>query len=159
MANTVTTAEILPLPRSGRALAECRRARAVEMALAGYSYDDIATEVGYANRGTAWHVVAAALTRHTMESVENYRQIELARLEAILAAHWSAATCGTDLKAADLVTKVIAQRVKLLGIDGSPNDGQVAPRTIIVSSAPGEYVRDLMAIADDTSESVTRPLA
>ncbi len=45
-------------PKSGRALATWRRTKAIELALAGHSYDDIAKQVGYSNRGTAtaWKV-------------------------------------------------------------------------------------------------------
>jgi hypothetical protein len=38
---------------SNAALAAYRTARAVELALAGHSYDEIAHELGLANRGTA----------------------------------------------------------------------------------------------------------
>jgi hypothetical protein len=142
MSDSVPTAEFVPMRRSGRALSDWRRARAVELALAGLSYDAIAEEVGYANRGTAWNVVAEALRRQTVEGVETYRDIELARLDAILAAHWPAAMSGSDLKAADLVTKIIAQRSKLLGIEGAPRAGGGAPRTIVVG-ASGDYVGEL----------------
>ena len=47
-----------PMPA---ALANYRKARAVEMALAGCSYDDIASDLRDANRGTAWRTVLKAL--------------------------------------------------------------------------------------------------
>ena len=135
-------------PKRGRALAEWRRSRAIELALAGRSYDDIAAEVGYTNRGTAWNVVSEALRRQTVEGVENYRGLELARLETILGAHWAAATSGQDLKAADLCIKLIAQRAKMLGIDGPPPPEETRPRSIIISAEPGQYARDLQAIVE-----------
>jgi transposase-like protein len=46
---------------SSAALANYRKARAVELALAGASYDDIAREIGLANQGTAWRYVDRAL--------------------------------------------------------------------------------------------------
>jgi hypothetical protein len=39
---------------SNAGLANYRKARAVELALAGASYEAIAHELGLANRGTAW---------------------------------------------------------------------------------------------------------
>ena len=47
---------------AGKALAKWRRTRCVELALAGHSYDEIALEVGYQNRGTAWRAVRAPST-------------------------------------------------------------------------------------------------
>ena len=46
---------------SGKALARWRRARCVELALAGHSYDEIAQAVGYQSRGTAWRAVQDSL--------------------------------------------------------------------------------------------------
>jgi hypothetical protein len=117
------------------------------LALAGYCYEDIAAAVGYANRGTAWNVVMEALRRETVEGIALYRQVELARLAALQTAHWSAATCGTDTKAAELVLRAIAQRIKLLGIEG-PSDTDGATRTIVISAGAGDYARELQAIAE-----------
>lgn len=49
----------------------------------GMPHDDIAAEFGYANRGTAWRVVNKALTERVDGAVEEYRQMELARLDAL----------------------------------------------------------------------------
>lgn len=147
------TSAVVIRPRSGRALAIWRRARAVELALSGLCYDDIAAAVGFSNRGSAWRAVTEALRREVVEGVDTYRQIELARLDAILAAHWAGATSGTDLKSAGLCVKIIGQKAKLLGIDGAPRPvDEGLPRTIIVSSAPGEYARDLKAICDGSDD-------
>lgn len=75
-----------PRSKSGHALALWRQSRAVQLAAAGLSYDEIARLVGYANRGTAWRVVNEALTRQVVEDVEIYRLAELLRLNRILEA-------------------------------------------------------------------------
>ena len=134
-------------PKSGRALATWRRTRAIELALAGSCYEDIAAAVGYANRGTAWNVVMDALRRETVEGIAHYRQVELARLDALQGAHWSAAMSGTDTKAAELVLRVIAQRIKLLGLEGVQSDTGGANKTIVIDSA--DYARQLQAIAEE----------
>lgn len=120
------------------------------MALAGCAYDDIAADVGYANRGTAWRVVNEALHGELVEYVQTYRRLELARLDALQAAHWSAATSGDDLKAAELVVKISAQRIKLLGLDRLAPESENPGRTIIVG-ATGDYVGDLQAICGASS--------
>ena len=130
-------------PRSGRALALWRRSRAVELALSGWSYDDIAADVGYANRGTAWHVVTDALAESARDGLETHRTLELARLDRVLAAHWPEATSGANVRAAELVLKVVAQRTRLLGLD-APAATHSDTRTLVVSSE--HYVQDLKRI-------------
>jgi hypothetical protein len=68
----------------GRALAAWRKARAVELAIPGRRYDDIAREVGYSNRGTAHWAVSQALRERTTEAVEELRTaLELLRLDEL----------------------------------------------------------------------------
>ena len=64
---------------SSAALAAYRKARAVELALAGHSYDVIADELGLANRGTAWHMVENALRERPFAAVDAYREAGLER--------------------------------------------------------------------------------
>ena len=103
---------------SGKTLAKWRKARCVELALAGHSFDEIALEVGYANRGTAWRAVQDSLNSRIAEAVTEYRELELARLDALQAAHWPQAIAGS-VRSADLVLRVIDRRMKLLGLDQS----------------------------------------
>ncbi len=99
-----------------RALASFRKARAVELAVSGMSYDEIASAVGYANRGTAWRTVQRALQDRTFHAVDEYREVELARLDALQSACWDAALAG-DLRAVEAVLRVMQQRARLLGLD------------------------------------------
>ena len=103
--------------RADAASTAWRRARAVELTLAGYSYDDIAEQVGYANRGSAWRAVQSTLHAKALETADEYRELELARLDALPSAHWQAALSGENLKAAELCLRISAQRTKLLGLD------------------------------------------
>src|SRR4051794_11764649 len=86
---------------SGKALAKWRKARCLELALAGHSYDEIALDVGYQNRGTAWRAVQDSLDSKIVEAVTEYRDLELARLGALQAAHWPQAIAGS-VRSADL---------------------------------------------------------
>lgn len=147
---------------SGKTLARWRKARCVELALAGYSYDEIAEEVGYANRGTAWRAVQDSLASTTVTLASEYRDMEMARLDALQAAHWPEAVSGS-VRSADFVLRVIDRRMKLLGLDQLPREEE-RPRTLIVSAEPDDeegYVRQLRAISDgsnvatrDTTETV-----
>ena len=59
-------------PGKNAALAEWRRGKAVELRLEGRSYDEVAREVGYANRGTAYRVVQQTLEAQTVENVLDF---------------------------------------------------------------------------------------
>jgi hypothetical protein len=93
------------------------------MAVIGHTYQAIADELGYANRGTVHRIVKTALADHEMDSVDELRQLELDRLDMVQLAYWDRAM-GGDNPAAQLVLKVIDRRCRLLGL----LDGQVAPR-------------------------------
>lgn len=103
----------------GRALATHRRTTAVRLALAGHSYDDIAQQVGYANRGTAWRAVQKALREREAEAVDVYREVELARLGALQSACWETA-CAGDRQAIETVLRIIEKRARLMGIWDTP---------------------------------------
>lgn len=140
--------EVVRRPKSGRALATWRRTRSVKLALAGCSYDDIAEEVGYANRGTAWRVVNEALKGELVDGVHEYRRLESARLDALQGAHWAAAVSGVDIKAAELVLKISTQRSRLLGLDRVTSEVEQTPSRMIVVGASGDYVGDLQKIVE-----------
>ncbi len=77
-----------------KALADWRKCRAVELALHGKTYDQIAREVGYANRGTAHRVVRKALADRLVDNIDELREFEAARLDALQAALWDKAMSG-----------------------------------------------------------------
>lgn len=100
-----------------RALAAERRTRSVEMALSGSSYQAIADELGYANRGTVYRIVQSALHDREAESIDELRQLEMDRLDALQAAVWPQA-CAGNLAAVGLVLKVVDRRARILGLYG-----------------------------------------
>ena len=106
-----------------------REARAVQLALARRSYDDIAKELGFANRSGAWKSVHRALKREVVEGARDLRDVEMARLDALQAAYWSRAVDG-DVKAATIVLRVIERRSRLLGLDRVEQAG--APNSLVI---------------------------
>jgi pantothenate synthetase len=116
-----------------RALAASRRAQAVQLKAAGLTYAAIATEMGYANRGTVFRIISEALRAQNVEAVEELRNLEVARLDTLQLAMWPAAMSG-DVHAASVVTRVIMTRCRLLGLEG-PSVLTVdaeKPRTLVV---------------------------
>ena len=57
------------------ALVEWRKARSVELVLQGHTYDQVAEQVGYANRGTAWRTVPTALGAQKEQAGEERRPL------------------------------------------------------------------------------------
>lgn len=98
-----------------RGEARIKRARAVELAVQGKSYGEIAREVGFSHRGSAHRAVSKALAEREVAAVEQLRQIELDRLDRLHAAMWPKAMAG-DLTAVQIVLRVIDQRIRLYGL-------------------------------------------
>ena len=121
-------------------MAAARQARAVELATRGLTYQEIADALGYANRGTVYRLVHAALTRELHEDVENHRRLESGRLDALQVSLWEKAMAG-DITAAHQVIQIIRARCRLLGLDlrvkplGAPAQ---SPRTVVLTSEERE---------------------
>ena len=81
-----------------KALAAARRVRAVELKTAGYTYAEVADELGCTSRGTAYNIVAKALREQTAEAVTDLRDLENARLDALQLALWVAAMTGDQCR-------------------------------------------------------------
>ena len=115
------TAAVAELPmvdgrHRNRALAAARRVRAVELKSAGFTYEQVANQLGYTSRGTAYNVVAKALREQTAEAVGSLRDLENARLDALQAALWDAAMTG-DVRAAAAIVQIVQARVHLNGLE------------------------------------------
>lgn len=113
-----------------RALASARRARAVELRTHGWTYQAIATELGYANRGTVHAIVRQALSNQEAENVTSLRDLEVARLDALQASIWAEAMAG-DLQAAATVRKIIEARCRVLGLGTAGPKADREPRTLV----------------------------
>ncbi|WP_270886539.1 hypothetical protein [Pedococcus sp. 5OH_020] len=115
-----------------RALAAARRARAIELRTQGRTYESIATELGYANRGTVCHIVSDALATHETEAISQLRLQETRRLDAVQAALWENAMAG-DVAAALAILRIVEARCRLLGLEGTHGVAQSEkPRTVVV---------------------------
>lgn len=119
-----------------RALAAERRRRAVGLALVGVTYQAIADELGYANRGTVYRIVQEALRAREAQDVDELRHLEVARLDAIQRTFWGPALSG-DASAAAVVLRVLDRRCRLLGLYGgiASSAPVVRPRPILVDPA------------------------
>ncbi len=101
--------------RNNPPLAEWRKARAVELATQGHTYQQIADELGYANRGTVHRVVQQTLQAVQTENVAALRAVEVDRLDALQQALWDRAM-GGHVPAAQAVLRIIEARARVLGL-------------------------------------------
>jgi hypothetical protein len=134
------TAALAELPKvhgrhHNKALAAARRVRAVELKAAGLTYEQIANELGYTSRGTAYSVVAKALREQTAEAVADLRDLENARLDALQHALWDAAMTG-DVRSATVIVQIVQARVHLNGLEPARGGfgGMQEPQTVVMRS-------------------------
>lgn len=97
------------------AAARLKRVRAVELLARGCNYEQIAREVGYANRGSAHRAVTEALAEREIVAVDELRARELARLDDLYSKFHKEAVSG-DPAAAEVLLKITAARARLYGI-------------------------------------------
>ena len=91
--------------------------KVIELRMAGLTFDRIATEVGYKDRSGSKRAYDAALERWAIESVEQQRIIQSARLDRLFYEAFSQAVSGGDLNAIDRCLKIEKRRAELWGLD------------------------------------------
>lgn len=117
--------------RPKRAQVMERRTRVVELASAGLDYDEIAAELGYANRSGAGKAHQRALATHQAETVQVHRSLELESLDALQLAVWDKATSG-DIRSVLTVLRIIHRRIRLLGLDSGKPGGKPEDAMLVV---------------------------
>lgn len=137
--------------------------REYELRLEGKSWPQIARtckhttpEAAQIAHGRYIQRAALALSKEKREAA---LQMEVDRLDTLQAAYWELAVKGRadpefpglpqfpDAKAAEVVLKIIAQRVKLLGLDEADRSAS-GPRTVVVTGNSEQYVATLKSLID-----------
>lgn len=118
--------------------AQQKRAAALEMRLAGKTYQDIVDSGLYANKGGAHKAVSRALSDITRPQVEAYRTQQLDRQERLLRALWNKAMKG-DVEAVRAIDQILRSQDKYVGFD---------PKRDIVSEAAGQVADQLNALRE-----------
>jgi hypothetical protein len=81
----------------------------------GHSWQAIASRLGYSSPSSAYNAFKTARDRNLSGDLEELRALENDRLDMIQYSLWDRAVSG-DLKALDLVLKVIDRRCRLNGL-------------------------------------------
>ncbi|MEZ0066692.1 hypothetical protein ABIA32_002704 [Streptacidiphilus sp. MAP12-20] len=109
----------MPANRAQQTKTADRRRQAVELRIAGRSWQQIADQLEYSSKGAACTDVRRALEKAVEKlaiPLEAHRQLELDRLDAIQNALWDKVLDG-DTKAIDTTLRLMDRRAKLLGLD------------------------------------------
>jgi hypothetical protein len=99
--------------------AQVKEEHALDLRLAGHTFDVIAAQVGYASRSSAYRAVERAFQRiraHTDQTAEQLRQLEDARYDRMLRAIDDQVQRG-DLAAIDRALRISKARRELWGLD------------------------------------------
>jgi hypothetical protein len=96
-----------------------RQTEALRLRQSGRTFQEIADELGYSDASGARNAVLAALQTTVVEPNNEVRQLELSRLDALLASLWPTAMTG-DQGAIDRILKILERRSKMLGLDAAP---------------------------------------
>lgn len=86
--------------------------RALQLRRAGATYDQIANQLGYADRSGAYRAVRRALDEAVHEPAGESLNLELERLDALMLGLWGKASKG-DVKAVDAVLRIMDRRSRV----------------------------------------------
>ena len=126
-----------------------KRRRALDLRKAGASFDSIAQELGYKNRGAAHKAVMAALAATLREPAAEVRKLELERLDRLLLVVWPLALNG-DTKALDRCLHISKQRafVEGLNVDKATLTDAIGEKEFSGGLTNEERTTRLMALLD-----------
>ena len=114
--------------------ARARVHQALQLRILGVSYERIAEQCGIAGgRGAAYRAIQREFDRYQKPAVEEARQLELLRLDALLQ-RWFPLAIGAkpDRSAAELVLKVSQRRSALMGLDFAAQERPAVETQMIV---------------------------
>lgn len=112
-----------------------RAAKALQLRTLGLTYEAVAQQCGYRDRGGAYHAVQRELRRMIQEPADEVRQIEVERLDALLRAMLPKALKG-DGWSVDRVLRIMERRAGLLGLDAKPDAASAQQAQMIVIGVP-----------------------
>ena len=95
-----------------------RYRRVVDLKKAGLTYDQIAHELGYADRSGAKRALDAAIDRWGTESIDSLRMIQNEQIDDLFRRAMAAILEG-DLGQIDVAIRLMKRRAELFGLDAS----------------------------------------
>ncbi len=135
------------MARTAHAAVLERQSEAISLYGQGRSYDEIAEQLGYAGRGSAWKAVDRGLRVQRDLRAGDYLQTQIDRYERILATSWERSTNGHDWRAANIVLRTLERLDKLLRL----GDGEhsVSGESVVIAANPEAYVAQLREVVSE----------
>lgn len=133
--------------KPAKSVQPAKDAQALSLRQAGANYDQIARQMGYANKGGAYKAVMRALNAAIQErnkAAEDVLELELARLDTMQLGLWSDASKGRWL-AVDRVLRIMERRAAYLGLD--------APKRTEVSGPEGGPIEIEQRVVDEDDDA------
>lgn len=127
-----------------------REAEVVRLRRKGKTFDEIATAVGFTNKGTAYATWKNANARLIVEDVEEIRKMEGERLDTAQAAIWDDVLAG-EIPAINTLLRLMERRSKLFGLD-SPVRVQAEVTKMESGANIDDEVARLAALLEATEE-------
>lgn len=103
-----------------------KRVKAIRLRTMGATYEQIATELGYANKGGAYKAVKAGLHEAVVESATEMRVVQNEKLD-MMVARCLAAFLNGDLDQVRNILAIEKRRADLWGLDASKSVSVTGP--------------------------------
>lgn len=127
-----------------------KEAKVLEMRRGGFTFDLIATRLGYASASGAYKAYQTACNRIVYSEVAETRNVEMDRLDIAQAAIWgdiiNGATPEDRARGVQALVRIMERRAKLLGLD-MPTKAQIEVTNYDTSTIDAEVAR-LVALLD-----------
>ena len=146
---TTTTGSSAKARPSIDVVAHDRAYEAHRLRQSGLDWAEVATTTGYATGRVAAMAVTAYLQKTALEQGPEFRRValqtELDRLDRLQAAYWGRAVEG-EIKAGELVLKIIVARTRLLQLDTLEEPSSSAQRTIVIGGTSEQHIGALQSV-------------
>lgn len=136
-----------------------KRERAIRLRTMGATYDQIAKELGYANKGGAYKAVKAGLHEAIVESAMEMRVVQNDKLDLLLSRCLTAFMSGDldqvknilaiEKRRADLWGLDASKQVAVTGADGGPVQTDVGQVLLERLRQLGDVVSDAIDVSSD----------
>jgi hypothetical protein len=110
------TEVVEPTPEEKAAEREAKELKVLDLRRAGFTFQRIAEEVGYATPSGAQRALERIMSRNIPQAPEEFRWQELDRLDRMQVALWPRAMKGDD-RAIGTIVRLMERRARLVGID------------------------------------------
>lgn len=134
--------------------AAARAINALELRKQGATYEVIARECGYGDRGAAYNAIKRELARSLREPADDVRKLEVDRLDDLFKVYYAMALNG-DGWSMDRVLRIMERRAAFLGLDTRPDTQTAGSIVVEIPSDLAAAIRGVPALASPATNPAT----